>query len=135
MWRNKITFIANTNKHIIMMPPASNDDIITLTSTLGDIPESLIVFLLEINGDCYFFLSVEQIIETNLLLRSIDTYMPLDCLLFFATNGCGDYFGYQIRKNGINANRIYFWDHESDNRIYVASSLEEVFDRYFKNEI
>jgi hypothetical protein len=135
MWSEKMQELAISNRHIKIGPPAQDADIQRLRDVLGEIPEELVSLLKEINGDSYFFLSVEQIIETNMALRAMDVFMPLDCLLFFAGNGCGDYYGYQIRKDGISPDNIFFWDHEYDNRIWVANSPEQLCDRYFNSEI
>jgi len=99
-------------------------------------PGELSEFLLEINGDNWFMFSVEQIIEINTITRKLDCYMPLNCLLFFAGNGCGDYFGYPVvGQNEVNDSNIYRWDHEYDNRIWVASGLEEIILKYYNEEI
>jgi len=89
-----------------------------------------------LNGDNWFVFSAEQIIEINLSMRALDCFMPLDCLLFFAGNGNGDYFGFPItQQDGIKEDSVFFWDHEYDNRIWKANDLEDVIRKYFSEEI
>ena len=71
----------------------------------------------------YFLYSIEGILEINSSLRSQDFNMPLDCLLFFAGDGMGDYFGFAVVKGKVPHSRIYFWDHEDDSRQSIAPSL------------
>jgi hypothetical protein len=97
----KIKELSKTIGLIKINPPASDVEIQKLKDSLGEIPDDLIVLLKELNGDDCVFLSAKDIIETNMMLRTdpgFDVFMPLDCLLVFAHNGCGDYYGYQIRK-------------------------------------
>ena len=62
--------------------------------------------------------------------------MPLDCLLFFGGNGCGDYFGYPItRLSGVRNDNVFMWDHEYDSRIWKANNLEELIKKYYFDEI
>ena len=89
----------------------------------------------ELNGDGCVFLSANEITETNQKLREYVDFMPLDCLLFFAGNGCGDYYGYQIRKSGLCPYNIFLWDHEYDSRTWAAGSMDEFVSRYCDGEI
>jgi hypothetical protein len=99
-------------------------------------PEDLKEMLLEFDGDNDLLFSTKQIIETNLQVRELGFYMPLDCLLFFGGNGCGDYFGYPItREDGVRDNNVFLWDHEYDNRIWKANSLEDTIKKYYNDEI
>ncbi len=62
--------------------------------------------------------------------------MPLDCLLFFGGNGCGDYYGYPITlQDGVRDDNVFMWEHEYDNRIWKASNLEEAIKKYYNDEI
>lgn len=74
----------------------------------------------------YFLFSVERIMEINMFQRTQtgDYTMPLDCLLFFAEDGIGDYFGFPVVKGRVPHSRIYFWNHEDDSRLSIAPSLE-----------
>jgi hypothetical protein len=134
MWLEKVEALVQMNKYARVMPPAEDYEIKKLFDMFGDVPSDLIALLKEANGDGDFLLSVDQIIETNLINRQIDGYMPLDCILFFAHNGFGDHYGYGISKAKEFTN-IYFWDHEFDSRTYVGGYLEQLLDSYLKGEI
>jgi len=54
-----------------------------------------------------------------------DLYMPFDALLFVASAGNGDLFGYAVLNGAIQKDDIYVWDHEDDSRTWVASSLKD----------
>jgi hypothetical protein len=125
----------------IFHPPAPRQSIDECEKHLGvKFPEQLEQLLLQTNGvseqvstkngnvnSGYFVLSVESILKTNLFLRANDFTMPLECLLFFADDGVGDYFGFAVTKNQVTHSRIYFWDHEDDSHRSIAPSLP-----YFK---
>ena len=135
--------IANTSgvsKSIpVFSPPASRQAIEECENRLGVIfPKELRNLLLQTNGirerlstlkgenetGCFLF-SVERILEINLFQRTqTDDYtMPLDCLLFFAEDGIGDYFGFAVVKGQVPHSRIYFWNHEDDSRLSISPSL------------
>ncbi|MDR1158177.1 MAG: SMI1/KNR4 family protein [Oscillospiraceae bacterium] len=135
MWIEKIKKYAKTIRLIDIKAPATDTEIQNLEKLLGEIPSDLVILLKELNGDGCVLLSVNEIIETNKRLRSLEDYMPLDCLLFFAGNGCGDYYGYQVRKAGICAYNIFFWDHEYDNRTWTAGNMDEFISKYCNGEI
>lgn len=134
MWKEKIISLNADNSFSTITLPATTEQISCLETALKiKLPKDLKSFLEEVNGDGVTFLSVEQIIEDNLVLRNFDYCMPLNCLLFFAENGCGDYFGYSISGNGEIGNNIFLWDHEYDSRKWIANGLED-FIRKRKNQ-
>lgn len=136
MWKEFIANLSQGNDNVIINAPASQNDIVLVEKKLGTpLPKDLTTLLLEMNGDRWFLMSTDEIIEDNLLLRGLECYMPLDCLLFFAQNGCGDYFGYPIRKDGLNENDIFMWDHEYDNRTWCANGLNDVITKYYSGKI
>lgn len=118
-------------------PPATQEQIADIEKLLGTkLPKDLKELLLEMNGDNDFVFSAEQILETNLSVRELDCFMPLDCLLFFAGNGCGDYYGYPITpSDGVREDNVFVWEHEYDNRIWKANDLEDAIRKYYNNEI
>jgi hypothetical protein len=118
-------------------PPATQEQIMNVEKLLGiKLPVDLKELLFEMNGDSWLIFSTEQIIETNLSARKLDCYMPLDCLLFFGGNGCGDYYGYPItQQDGVRDNNVFMWEHEYDNRIWKASNLEDAIKKYYNDEI
>jgi hypothetical protein len=137
-WRILIEELAKDNPYVKLNPPASEQQIHEVEKKLDvPLPDDLADLLREFNGDSWLIFSTEQIIETNLSIReALDSYMPLDCLLFFGGNGCGDYFGYPItRGDGVRNDNVFMWEHEWDNRIWKANNLEDTIRKYYNNEI
>lgn len=136
MWKSKILELNKDNPFSKLNHPATEARISEVSLKLKvKIPDELEALLKEVNGDGDTFLSTEQIIRDNLSLREMEDFMPLDVLLFFAENGCGDYFGYAIRKNGEIDSNIFMWDHESDSRKWVAQGLDQFIERRKNEEI
>jgi hypothetical protein len=117
-------------------PPATEAEIAEAEKQLNiRFPDDLKELLLELNGDNDLLFSAKQITETNLELRKLGCFMPLDCLLFFGGNGCGDYFGYPItREDGVRDDNVFMWEHEYDNRVWKANNLEDLIKRYYEDE-
>ena len=134
MWRELFESIAKDTRDVYIQAPASRADIDLVETSLGCLlPDELVSLLLELNGDHDCLMSTNDIIETNLMLREeLTACMPLDCLLFFAQNGCGDYYGYGIRKNGDLDSSIFFWDHELDSREWYAVCLKDAILRMYE---
>lgn len=109
-----------------------------------DLPLDLLTLFNETDGvfdefNCPLIWSVDQIIEDNLFFRNFeqykDLYMPFDHLLFFSDSGTGDLFGYPILNGQIQRDDIFVWDHESDSRTWVASSLKDFIDGWANDRI
>ena len=117
--------------------PATKKQISDVENSLGcKLPNDLKEFLLEMNGDNWLIFSTEQITEINLSVRKLDCFMPLNCLLFFGGNGCGDYYGYPITaQDGVRDDNVFMWEHEVDNRIWKANNLEDAIKKYYNDEI
>lgn len=136
MWKELFTELSSNNKNVKLNPPATIDEILEVENILHlCLPDKLKNLLTEVNGDNWFIFSTKQIVETNTSLRELKCYMPLDCFLFVAGNGCGDYFGYAITGEGIKDWEIYMWDHESDNRVFIANGLKDVIEKYYTDQI
>ena len=136
-WSDLYEKLTSKHEYIKPNPPALHADIYTAEEKIGcKLPKDLADLLLEMNGDSWFIFSIEQIIEANLSVRQMDFYMPLDCILFFSGNGCGDYFGYPItREDGVRSDRVFLWEHESDDRSWKTVSLEETIEKYYNDDI
>ena len=136
-WKELYETISEVHENVNAHGGASAEDLLFAEKRLNvKFPEELCALLSEVDGDDWFLLSVGQILETNFEIRkSFDFYMPLDGLLFFAQNGCGDYYGYPVTGQGVNDGRIYFWDHETDDRVWKTSGLEETIVKYYNSEI
>ena len=91
----------------------------------------------DLQEDFDLHLPEERIFDCNTELRDAcrKDHMPLDCLLFFAENGCGGYYGYPIIDGKICENKIYFWWRETDDRTLVAENLKEFLQKYYMGEI
>ena len=136
MWKKYYEEITINCQYVSIQDPAKKEDLTLVEKKLKiTLPDDLAALLLEMNGDNDFLMSTDQIIENNLDLREMTCYMSLDSLLLFAHNGCGDYFGYPISKDGINEDRIYMWYHETDDRIECASGLKDLITKYYSDEL
>ena len=136
-WNLLFGKLMRKHDYIAPNPPATQAQIDEIETALGNkLPGDLTELLLEMNGDNWFVFSTEQIIQINLSLRELNEFMPLDGLLFFAGNGCGDYFGFPVTSDGATkADCVFLWDHESDSRILIAGSLEETIVKYYGEAI
>ena len=137
VWNLLYKELTSTHDYIKPNPPATQKQIFDVEKAVGHkLPADLKELLLEMNGDNWLVFSTEQMIETNLSVRKLDCYMPLDCLLFFGGNGCGDYYGYPItHQDRVRDDNVFMWEHEYDSRIWKASKLEDTIKKYYNNEI
>lgn len=136
MWRELLVNLSCGNEYVRLNQPATDNEIFEVEKEIGiRLPSDLKNLLMEFNGDNWFIFSTQQIIETNLMIRGLTCFMPLNCLLFFAGNGCGDYYGYAITGDGIKDWEIYMWEHESDNRIFKANGLKDAIEKYYTDKI
>ena len=56
--------------------------------------------------------------------------------LFFATNGCGDYYCYRVLENGkTDTTAIYIWEHELFETREVAKDIPDLIRRYYNDEV
>ncbi|MBQ3009809.1 MAG: SMI1/KNR4 family protein [Methanocorpusculum sp.] len=125
--------------------PCPEDEIRRAEEYLGfPFPEELIALLQETNGDRWLLLSAEQIIsyvKTNREILSeylepeefeekVNRFVP------FATNGCGDYYGYRVLEDGnTDASTIYIWEHECFEFREVAKDIADLIIKYYNNEV
>ncbi len=137
VWNLLYKELTGTHDYIKPNTPATQKQIAEVEKVLGcKLPTDLKELLLEIDGDNWFVFSTEQIIKTNLSVRKLDCFMPLDCLLFFGGNGCGDYYGYPITyQDGVRDDNVFIWEHEYDNRIWKANNLEDAIKKFYNDEI
>ena len=129
-----------------LQEPCSGDDIKAAEETVGcKFPEELKAFLRETDGDHWLLLSAGEIIENvernrEILSTAFDDpaeyQKQVDSYLYFATNGCGDYYCYRIRSDHkVDDSVIYLWEHETFTCRPAASSIRELIDRYYRDEI
>ena len=139
MYRELISQLTVNNSHAAVQAPALPADIQRAENVVGyPFPSELRELLSELNGDRWFLLSVEQIIDTVNINRQylLECYEDIERHIFFAENGCGDYYGYNVNSDGsVDSDKIYIWLHETNETNIVASSIEELICRYYNDEI
>lgn len=119
--------------------PATITEIQETEKTVGyQFPDDLKQLLLELNGDSYLLLSTDRIKENCQLNRKYlkEFYEDVDYHIFFAENGCGDYYCYNIAENGkVDSSAIYLWEHETNETSIVAKDIKELIHKYYNSEI
>ncbi len=139
MYKEKLLHYACTNEYVKPTAGADAAMIHSVEKKLNcTFPSELQSLLSETNGDSYLIFSTDEILETNTRIRTMmsECYEGLENLLFFAGNGCGDYYCYKILPSGqAYSSLIYIWMHEDNELGSVAHSLSEMIDRYFNDEI
>lgn len=104
-------------------------------------PNELKNLLFELNGDNFLLWSLDQMIKENLDLRSMNPQIidpelfDFSNFLFFATNGCGDYYGYKVESGKILSPSIYVFDHEEYVARFVAANVPELIELYYTDQI
>lgn len=139
MYRETLENYAKENKWVKIQPPAQMQDIKKAEEYVGHpFPDELVKLLLELNGDKWLILSTEEIIETAFNTREYlsECYEDIQNHIFFAGNGCGDYYCYNVSVDGIvEEENIYIWEHEDNVCRLVAKNIEEMIRRYINDEI
>lgn len=144
MYRELILKLTQDNEFVKIQPPCPENEIDNAEKEVGyPFPRELRALLRELNGDKYLLLSAKEIIEQAKLNRDIqeeyrdeEFAKELDKFIFFATNGCGDYYCYHADSDGvINETAIYIWEHEEYCWKQVAANIAELITRYYYNEI
>ena len=107
-------------------------------------PNELKVLLSETNGDHWFLLSAKEIIDHVKTNREIfPEYLEPDefeekvnRFVPFATNGCGDYYGYRVLPNNeTDSSAIYIWEHELLEIRKVAKDISDLITKYYSDEV
>lgn len=145
MYRELIKKLTASNQWANVQEPCPEEEIQRAEKYVGfSFPEELKALLRETNGDHWFLLSAERIISHVKENREIfPEYLAPDefeekvnRFVFFATNGCGDYYCYRVLKNGeTDASAIYIWEHELFEIREVAKSLAELITKYYNDEV
>ncbi|MET8863932.1 SMI1/KNR4 family protein [Nonomuraea sp. NPDC004580] len=135
MWRQKIGRLYDDAE---FAAPASDEVIDQIERLLGQgVPDELRELLRQTNGvraeyGSGLVWSVQEIIQGNTEFRHstdfAELYMPFDQLLFMGDNGGGDQFAY-VRNPAGRLDEVFVWDHETDERKRVATSLEDYLER------
>lgn len=134
MWRELIGRLYDDAE---FAAPASGAEIDQIERRLGQVvPDDLQALLRQTNGVqadwSRLVWSVPEIIEENAQFRRnadfAELYMSFDPLMFMGDNGGGDQFAY-VRVPAGRPDDVFVWDHETDERKWVAASLEDYLRR------
>ena len=139
MYSELIRRLSQGRSRAEVQPPASPGDVRRAEEAVGHpFPAELRALLSEMNGDKWLLFSAEQIAETAELNREYlrECYEDIERHIFFAGNGCGDCYGYNVGADGsVEEDRIILWLHETNETVPVASSITELITRYYHDEI
>lgn len=152
MYRELLLELTSENEWVKLQPPCLDREIERAEKVVGyPFPSELRALLKETNGDNWCLMSADAIIENVESNRAI--WLPLfeeayskeeyidkvDRFIFFATNGCGDYYCYRVDADGKpDETAIYIWEHEDlGEKCWkkVAGSMTEFITRYYNSEI
>lgn len=139
MYKELILEASNGKAEIQIQKPATLSDIKQAENVVGyNFPDELKKLLLEMNGDKWLFFSTDQIIQRISLNREylLECYEDIEKHIFFAGNGCGDYYCYNINQDGtVDISAIYIWLHEVNETHMVAGNMKELIRKYYNSEI
>lgn len=138
MYKELIAELTESNQcseYVKIQPPCSENEVEKAEKAVGySFPNELRALLRELNGDKYLLLSAEEIAEQAKLNRDVkeeykdeEFAKDLDKLIFFAGNGCGDYWCYRADDNGtVDEHVIYIWEHEEFSLKQAAANMAEL---------
>ena len=145
MYRELIEKLIEGHSWAKLQEPCSEKDITKAEQYVGfSFPEELKALLRETNGDRNFLLSADEIISNTKNNREIfpefleaeEFEEKVNRFVFFATNGCGDYYCYRVLANGeTDTTAIYIWEHELFEIREVAKDIAELITKYYNNEV
>lgn len=138
MYRELIETCAKDFPYAFPEDPATQNMLRALADYLGHpLPRQLHDLLLEMDGDHYLLLSVIRIRQRLELNREFFSELPgIEDHIFFAGNGCGDYFCYNVLPDGtVDESAIYLWRHEDNSTAYAAGDIKELIIRFYGGEL
>ena len=145
MYRELISELTKNHDWAQLRAPCPESDIDKAEKYVGyTFPDELKALLRETNGDRWLLMSAKDIIENvernrNILAEyfELDEFLEkVDRHIFFATNGCGDYYCYRIPQNGeTDTTAIYLWEHELFENRAVAENMADLIVKYYGGEI
>lgn len=145
MYRELLEGLLKEQPYAKIQEPCSEEEISAAEQCVGfAFPPELKNLLRETNGDRWLLLSAEGMMEHVKMNREIypEFFEPeefeekINRHVFFATNGCGDYYCYRVLPNGeTDASAIYIWEHELFETREVAKTMAELITRYYTGEI
>lgn len=102
------------------------------------LPDELSEFLFECDGDGELLFSAKEIIETARKMRSElgGSVYVADKLCYIGSDASGNYFCYRIGEDGIiDDQKIYSFNHETKELKFVAKSLTELIEKYYRDKL
>lgn len=145
MYRELIEKLIENNKWAKLQSPCPESEIEKAEKYVGfKFPDELKALLRETNGDHWFLMSASEIMDNVKRNREIlAEFLEADEFeekvnrnIYFATNGCGDYYCYRILENGkADTSAIYIWEHELFEIREVAKDMADLIIKYYNNEI
>ena len=145
MYRELIGKLIEGHNWAKLQEPCTEKEIKKAEKYVGfPFPDELKSLLRETNGDHWFLLSAEEIIDNVRRNREIMAeYFELDefeekvnRFVYFATNGCGDYYCYRVLPNNeTDTSAIYIWEHELFETREVAKDIPDLITKYYNNEV
>ena len=145
MYREMIKKLTADKQWANVQEPCPEEEIRIAEEYVGfTFPEELKALLRETNGDNWLFLSAERIISHVKENREIfPEYLDPDefeekvnRFVFFATNGCGDYYCYRVLPSGeTDTSAIYIWQHELFEISEVAKDITDLITKYYNDKV
>ncbi|MBQ5825122.1 MAG: SMI1/KNR4 family protein [Clostridia bacterium] len=145
MYKELIEKLTKNNQWAKVQEPCPEEVIRNAEEYVGfAFPEELKALLRETNGDHYFLLSAEEIISNTKNNREIfpefleteEFEEKVNRFIFFATNGCGDYYCYRVLENSeTDTSAIYIWEHELFEVREVAKDIADLITKYYNDEV
>lgn len=145
MYRELIGGLIAGNDWARLQQPCSEREIAKAEKYVGfAFPDDLKNLLRETNGDHWLLLSAEEIIEHVKTNRKIlPEYLEpgefeekVNRYVYFASNGCGDYYCYRVLPNGeTDASAVYIWEHELFEAREVAKDITDLIIKYYNGEV
>ena len=145
MYRELIGKLIDGHNWAKLQEPCSEEQIKKAEKYVGfTFPEELKALLRETNGDHWFLLSAEEIVaqvkrNREILaeyLESDEFEEKVNRFIYFASNGCGDYYCYRVLPNDqADTSAIYIWEHELFETREVAKDICDLIIKYYNNEV
>lgn len=150
MYRKLLLKLTKKNKWVNLQPPCPESELAEAEKIVGHpFPRELKELLREVNGDGgWCLMSAKEIIAN--VVSNREFWVPFfkendypgstEKFIFFAQNGCGDYYCYQLGDDDMpDETAIYIWNHEEIGEECcwhkVASNMAEFITRYCKGKI
>ena len=145
MYRELIGKLIDGHNWAKLQEPCTEKEIKKAEKYVGyTFPEELKALLRETNGDHWFLLSAEEIISNVKRNREImaeyfesdEFEEKVNRFVYFASNGCGNYYCYRVLPNGeTDTSAIYIWEHELFETREVAKDIPDLITKYYNNEV